>query len=42
MENKLKSGDKAPGFKALTDKGDFLSLSDLKGKKETSLMLSTK
>ena len=33
MENKLKSGDRAPGFKALTDKGDFLSLSDLKGKK---------
>jgi len=33
MENKLKNGDKAPEFKALTDKGDSLSLSDLKGKK---------
>ena len=33
MENKLKTGDKAPEFKALTDKGDSLSLSDLKGKK---------
>ena len=33
MENKLKVGDKAPDFKALTDKGDQLSLSDLKGKK---------
>lgn len=33
MANKLKSGDKAPGFKALTDKGEYLSLSDLKGRK---------
>ena len=33
MANKLKSGDKAPGFKALTDKGENLSLSDLKGRK---------
>ncbi len=33
MENKLKSGDKAPVFEALTDNGDLLSLSDLKGKK---------
>ena len=33
MENKLKIGDRAPEFKALTDKGDNLALSDLKGKK---------
>ncbi|MFH1964306.1 MAG: thioredoxin-dependent thiol peroxidase [Acidobacteriota bacterium] len=33
MEPKLKSGDMAPGFKALTDRGEYLLLSDLKGKK---------
>ncbi len=33
MEKKLKAGDKAPDFRALTDKGEYLSLSELKGKK---------
>ncbi|MCK5794549.1 MAG: thioredoxin-dependent thiol peroxidase [Anaerolineales bacterium] len=33
MGNKLKSGDTAPEFKAVTDQGVFLSLSELKGKK---------
>lgn len=33
MEKKLKPGDSAPEFRALTDQGEYLSLSELKGKK---------